>query len=68
MYKVYKDGKVISNSKWVFRSYEEARNFLRKWIRKNFNMDTRLNKATGYGELIHNNPSITDYGYQIRQV
>jgi hypothetical protein len=68
MYKVYKNGKVITNSKWTFKTYEEARSFLRRWIRENVSMDTRLNKATGFGELIHNNPSISDFGYSIRQV
>lgn len=52
-----------------FKTYEEARSAIRKWIRKNRNMDERLTIGNfSKGELFHYNPSISDFHFSIKGV
>lgn len=56
MYKVYRFNKRFGNKK--FETYEEARSYVRKWIRKNV---YSWNSFTW-----SNNPDIGENGFEIR--
>lgn len=61
MYKIYVNGR-LSKANQVFFSYDDARNFARKLIRK----------RKDYFPVVHGlknkvmNPALSDYGYSIR--
>lgn len=66
MYTIVNKGRRLQ-SLGVFDSYEQARNALRKHIRKLFNAETRLRRDSSFAELDHYNPSIRSYTYQIKR-
>lgn len=52
------------NSK-TFKTYEEARSYIRKLIRKYLNFMNMKNKTGDHSCIIHRNPSINQYGYTV---
>lgn len=56
-FKVLRNGKRFN--KKLFNSYEEARSFVRKWIRKN-----EVSTCVMYNT---SNPALIDYGFKIQQ-
>lgn len=68
MYKLKKNGKTIP--KKTFESYEKARQFARKAIRKNHSEDRyKVTLFPGdWDNISRNPPSIRDYGYEVVRV
>lgn len=66
MYKLMKFGKRFNNKS--FKTYEEARSYLRKKLRHTFPAITRHIKDNSYSELCHYNPAISSYGFSITKV
>ncbi len=67
MYIIKRFGKRFS--KHTFFTYEEARSYLRKYIRKFYSKDRIYNNfqyGTDYGDLFYNNPSTSNYGFKIQ--
>ncbi len=58
MYKLYRNNRLVKKSPFV--SYEQARNFARKQIRKAGSLWTFYTFA--------NNPAISDFGYTVKRI
>lgn len=68
MFVVMKNGKKWRKLKQnAFETYEQARSFVRTYIRGEYNPDTRLMLDRGQGELKFYNPSISEYGFRIQR-
>lgn len=66
MYKIMLMGKRANNKS--FKTYEEARSWLRKQIRKVYNPDLRTTVIDETrSEQIYYNPAISSYGYSIKR-
>lgn len=48
-----------------FKTYEEARSYVRKMIRKYLNFMNMRTKTGDYSCIVHRNPSINLYDYSI---
>lgn len=67
MYKLKKNGKMVRNKS--FETYDNARGYARKLIRKNIQRDgLYLRTLYGWNEVNRNPPSIRDYGYEVVRV
>ena len=68
MFVVMKNGKKWRKLKQnAFETYEQARSFVRTYIRGEYNPDTRLMLDRGAGEREFYNPSISAYGFRIQR-
>lgn len=67
MYTIVNKGRRLK-SLGVFDSYEQARNALRKRIRKLFPAQVRLYRDNTKAELYHYNPTIENYSYRIKRI
>jgi len=70
MYKVYRDGRKFNNK--VFASYNEARNYVRKWMNKNCFFDNGQGPVHPvYGRIREKDsaghPLLTEYGFGIKK-
>lgn len=61
MYKILRDGKRFNTKS--FETYEEARSYIRKWIRKNMKEWNNLFSLKG-----KSNPAISDDGFSIWKI
>lgn len=67
MYNIFKGNrKVFTNH--TFTTYEQARSFLRKYLREQARKGKLQTYFMDLGWTVHSNPSITDYSYTIKQV
>lgn len=63
MFKIVRNGKIYGKIK--FDSYEEARSYARKAIRRYMSMLNAKPYSNDIGGMLYNNPSINLYGYSV---
>ena len=66
MYIIQRNNKRFSKKQ--FNSYEDARSYVRKTIRKYLNMLNLRYPLEDVGGIFYRNPSIQQYGYSIKSI